>query len=494
MLGGDSIPGIGHLQLNLVMLLHQLDVDGAFFVGVFHGVVQQDHDDLADLLAAADGSQAGLNLIREFQVLFVDDRLHRQNDAFHRFAQVERNLEHPVAGILHLGQVQQVVRQRLHALGFRLDVMQPLGLSGDRVVAVREQHVGVGVDDGQRRLQLVRGIGDEALLLVERLPHRSDGAACEVPAHKIDDGEHDESDQRERVDHRGENFLLGGHVQVNDGIAFRGTLRAVSPVGAVERKAAVLDRIRDGALLGQLIELVVHVEARVLGQQVPLRIRPQSERDGALGRRIHSSAATAARRRLHAAAGAALAALAGTSLMKEIGDAPELHVDVMACILIGDRVDGPEGDEHDDRDDHHVHHQEPVAQPIEDHSVASSTYPTPRIVLMRTDASRNASFFLRNETYTSTLLCSASESKPHSFSIICSLDVTADLRVMSSSSSSLSLRMSLSSLPWQESLSVEVFSSILPNRSPSSGTTSPLRRSAARMRASSSSVLNGLAM
>ncbi|MNL54802.1 hypothetical protein D3C87_1781650 [compost metagenome] len=123
-------------------------------------------------------------------MLFKDHGFHRQNDILYRFAYIEPAVDHARPGIIHLRQIQQVIGQPGHPLRLRLNILQPLRLVADRVVTVRQQYIRVGVDDRQRGLQLMGGIGDELLLLVKGLPDRGNRTAREEPAGEVEDNQH----------------------------------------------------------------------------------------------------------------------------------------------------------------------------------------------------------------------------------------------------------------------------------------------------------------
>ncbi|MNI50031.1 hypothetical protein D3C73_1046700 [compost metagenome] len=99
-------------------------------------------------------------------------------------------MNHAGAGIIHFRQVEQIIRQLRHPLRFRFDVMQPFGLLGNGVVLVGQEYIGIRIDNGERGLQLMRGIGDELLLLVKGFPDRSDGAVRKVAAGEIQNNQH----------------------------------------------------------------------------------------------------------------------------------------------------------------------------------------------------------------------------------------------------------------------------------------------------------------
>ena len=70
--------------------------------------------------------------------------------------------------LLAAGQHHQRVEQHLRAVGGLEHRLAHLAQVGDVGVRVGERDLDLGADDRQRRAQLVRGIGDEAALAVER--------------------------------------------------------------------------------------------------------------------------------------------------------------------------------------------------------------------------------------------------------------------------------------------------------------------------------------
>ncbi|MNW62932.1 hypothetical protein D3C74_410900 [compost metagenome] len=110
------------------MLSAQRQGNLAFRPRIFHGIVQQNHDNLLDLLAVALNGQIGLNLIFQRDIFLEDDGLHGQDDILNRFADVEGGMNHAGAGIIHFRQIEQIIRQLRHPLRLRFDIVQPFGL------------------------------------------------------------------------------------------------------------------------------------------------------------------------------------------------------------------------------------------------------------------------------------------------------------------------------------------------------------------------------
>ncbi|MNY46841.1 hypothetical protein D3C86_1820610 [compost metagenome] len=93
-------------------------------------------------------SQIRVDRIVQRNILLEHDRFHGEKDALHRFTPIENGINHTDPGIIHLGEIQQVIGERLHALGFRFNAVQPFRLIFNRVIAVSQEHVCVGVNDG----------------------------------------------------------------------------------------------------------------------------------------------------------------------------------------------------------------------------------------------------------------------------------------------------------------------------------------------------------
>ncbi|MNP23609.1 hypothetical protein D3C76_1163260 [compost metagenome] len=65
--------------------------------------------------------------------------------------------------------------------------MQPFGLVINCILPIRKQHVGVGINDGERCLQLMRGVRDELFLFIERFLDRCNGTIGKVTAQEVND-------------------------------------------------------------------------------------------------------------------------------------------------------------------------------------------------------------------------------------------------------------------------------------------------------------------
>ncbi|MNG17358.1 hypothetical protein D3C84_1013390 [compost metagenome] len=103
------------------MRLLQRDVDRAARIRILHRIVEQNHHDLLQLLTIAVRIQARLDFVGELKLFLEHHGLHRQNDAFDCLAHAHIRKQYAFPSIVHLGQIQQIVRQRLHPLRLRLD-------------------------------------------------------------------------------------------------------------------------------------------------------------------------------------------------------------------------------------------------------------------------------------------------------------------------------------------------------------------------------------
>ena len=142
----------------------QLQPDGAAG-GMFAGVVEQDLHELAELPLVAAYRQLRLHLRLERQPALIERGLKLAAPRSRRSsAEADGGKRGLRPGVFRPRQLQQPLDQRAHLLRHGADAVGELLLL--RLVVVRAlQQLGVGEDDGQRGLELVRGVGDELLLL-----------------------------------------------------------------------------------------------------------------------------------------------------------------------------------------------------------------------------------------------------------------------------------------------------------------------------------------
>ena len=88
-------------------------------------------------------------------LLFIGDRLKRQQHAGRQIAQIHRLPRRWTLPGVGFGEEQQVVHQPAHVLRLFTGALQPLLLTAHPFLRMAEQNIVVGQDDRQRRLQLV---------------------------------------------------------------------------------------------------------------------------------------------------------------------------------------------------------------------------------------------------------------------------------------------------------------------------------------------------
>ncbi len=176
-----------------------------------NGVVDEDDDELAQPCRVAD-DLGRLRVDRDADGPTRGDRRQRRGPGRRDVAQVDRHpLEGDRAGV-GPGQQQEVVDHRRQVVDLVADVDQGGADGRDRFVAMAFEVVDARADDGQRRAQLVRGVGGELALALqgralgdERLADRDErpagvgGAGAgrhEQGDHAADDEHGDEHGQR----------------------------------------------------------------------------------------------------------------------------------------------------------------------------------------------------------------------------------------------------------------------------------------------------------
>ena len=115
-------------------------------------------DHLAETVMVARDERGGeLDLDRAFR-LERPRRLHRLGDDLVEGDRLERER----TALVEMGQQEQVIDEHAHPLGFTADplhrALEVVGVVGGAAA----EELGVGADGGERRAQLVRGVGDEA--------------------------------------------------------------------------------------------------------------------------------------------------------------------------------------------------------------------------------------------------------------------------------------------------------------------------------------------
>ena len=135
--------------------------------GVLDGVVDQVVDDLADGLLV--GEDHGLVVQparverRGSRFLVCGAAAVRLDARFQHRDQVQRSVVEDLLARLEPGQAEQVEDQLVEPLGLLVDSLEEPGVDRLVVEGPVQQGLGVGLDRGQRRLELVGGVGDEVL-------------------------------------------------------------------------------------------------------------------------------------------------------------------------------------------------------------------------------------------------------------------------------------------------------------------------------------------
>ena len=132
--------------------------------GIFDGIIQQDLRALPEMLRAAPHRDAGFNIGLKRQAIFKEQRFKRQHGVLHQRTPVERLKYFFHRAVIHSRKLQKVFHQPTHLVGHGEDALGktlPLRLGIRRIT----EHFRVREDHGERRFQLVRGVGNELLLL-----------------------------------------------------------------------------------------------------------------------------------------------------------------------------------------------------------------------------------------------------------------------------------------------------------------------------------------
>ena len=187
-----------HDESHATILRMQLDAHLAVVAGVLACVVEKRRDQAAQALDRSLHGDALVHVAFQLDGAFECYRFELQKLAFYQVRQVDALLRlrfHDV-GLLSVEarEEQQVGHEPLHALAFRLRAFDPLALACDGALGVRHENRRVREDDGERGLQLMRGVGHELPLLLPRALHRAQGPAREEYADHEEDGECDHAD------------------------------------------------------------------------------------------------------------------------------------------------------------------------------------------------------------------------------------------------------------------------------------------------------------
>ena len=178
---GDAGTVVGHLQDQAPVAPGAFDLDRPRLRSVPQRVVDQDHHQLLEAIRVDQGppdprareldpgmARAGerLHVSRRRSNQLVDVRLHRVDLGLARVDARQR---------------EHAADQPAHALGLVAYGVQDLSVLGHRLIRVAKEDLDTGVDDRQRRSQLVRGVRGELLLALEGAPYRYQGPAGQEP-------------------------------------------------------------------------------------------------------------------------------------------------------------------------------------------------------------------------------------------------------------------------------------------------------------------------
>ena len=184
-----------------VILRMQLDAHFPVVASVLARVVENRRDQAAQALDRSLHGDALVHVTFQLDGALEGHRFELQKLAFHQVRQVDAlfRLRFHDVGLLGVEacEEQQVGHEPLHALAFRLRAFDPLALACDGALGVRHEDRRVREDDGERGLQLMRGVGHELPLLLPRTLYRAQGPAREEYADHEEDGERDRADGRE---------------------------------------------------------------------------------------------------------------------------------------------------------------------------------------------------------------------------------------------------------------------------------------------------------
>ena len=146
--------------------------------GIFAGVIQIDLHQLPQLLCVSHDGNPLLDLRLERQPAFIERRLKHQRGIPGQLAEIQRGGVRQRPSALHPRQLQQALDQRAHLPrhgGNAVCKLPPVFL----VKGPALQQLRICQDHRQRRLQLMRRIRDELLLLLPRSLDRPDRPACQ---------------------------------------------------------------------------------------------------------------------------------------------------------------------------------------------------------------------------------------------------------------------------------------------------------------------------
>ena len=160
----DADAGVRHGQLYAAVRGVEGGGDAALGEVVLHGVFQEIEDNMVHVVLGGQHDAAVVEIAVQGNLLFRRHGAQQGHRVEHGLLHVHR-LRHDFDVVVHARQAQQILGHVLEALGLVADIgdefphglhVHVLGLHD----AVREE-----ADGGQRRFQLMRGVGDEAAAL-----------------------------------------------------------------------------------------------------------------------------------------------------------------------------------------------------------------------------------------------------------------------------------------------------------------------------------------
>ena len=216
----DGVAGVFHLERGIAPALAERQAHGRARGRVLHGVVEQDGEHLPQLVRAAAHGEVLRQLILERVPRLEGDRLEGHGRLVRQLAQRDRLHRRFRAAAVAAGEGQHPLDKAAHTLRLGADVVEILGALGGALLLCEE--VGRGEDDRQRRFQLVRRVGDKALLLVPRALHRAHGQSREQIAEPEEHRQRPQPQQQARTQQLAQGGLLAGAVGEGDARGERG--------------------------------------------------------------------------------------------------------------------------------------------------------------------------------------------------------------------------------------------------------------------------------
>ena len=233
-------------------LTGERDADGSGGFGVFLRVIEQNFDHLPELCRVAGDGQIGGDVGLKRQLLLEEQGLEGERGIGDKLAEVDRRVGRGLLALIDAGEVQKAFDQAAHLMRHGENVGGELRLGLRRVVRAFEQ-LGICHDDGQRRFQFVRGIGNELLLLLPRGFDRLNGPASEQQAHAEEQQKRGSAEQETVAEQGVERGLLACGVDEDEALPVLQQIAAVAEVVLRDLALHVGGGIGDGNQLLQEI-------------------------------------------------------------------------------------------------------------------------------------------------------------------------------------------------------------------------------------------------